>query len=108
MGVNQYANAKESTAGSAAGPDGVSQQTRGRQIASYRTSLDDAESDLVLRRLSNIVNVPGERLFAECIDAAGAGATLGEIARAVRIQDHPCEPVTPVCLTRLAASLERH
>ena len=35
-----------------------------------------------------------------------AGATLGEITRALRINDSPCEPITPVCLTRAAAPIE--
>ena len=38
--------------------------------------------------------------------AAVAGATLGEIVRAIRINDRPCAPVTPVTLTRAAAALE--
>jgi hypothetical protein len=41
-------------------------------------------------------------LFESCVEAVAAGATIGEITRAVRINDTPCEPVTPVCITRAA------
>jgi methylmalonyl-CoA mutase len=35
-----------------------------------------------------------------------AGATLGEITRALRISDSPCAPITPVHITRVTAALE--
>jgi len=41
------------------------------------------------------------------VAAAAAGATLGELTRAVRIVDSPCVPITPVCLTRASAQFER-
>jgi methylmalonyl-CoA mutase len=108
VGVNQFVNPKETPLEAPASDAKSFHRKRAQQIASYRTSMEDAESELVLKKLSNIVNVRGERLFAECIDAVNAGATLGEIVRALRIQDRPCAPVNPVCLTRLAASLEGH
>jgi methylmalonyl-CoA mutase len=45
-------------------------------------------------------------LLESCVEAVAAGATLGEITRAVRISDSPCAPITPVCITRAAAALE--
>jgi len=44
--------------------------------------------------------------FDACVAAAGAGATLGELTRAIRILDSPSAPITPVCLTRVAARFE--
>jgi methylmalonyl-CoA mutase len=46
-------------------------------------------------------------MFDACVDAAAAGATLGEIARAIRIHDSPCSRITPVCITRAATGFER-
>ena len=45
-------------------------------------------------------------MFDACVDAAAAGATLGEIARAIRIHDSPCSRITPVCLVRAATGFE--
>jgi len=60
-----------------------------------------------LEKLARIVDSRGNNVFECCVDAVGAGATLGEITRAVRISDSPSAPVTPVRITRLSASLEQ-
>jgi methylmalonyl-CoA mutase len=49
----------------------------------------------------------GPSLFERCAEAAAAGATIGEITRAVRINDTPCDPITPVCISRAAEPVER-
>jgi len=108
VGVNQYVQPNETPLEVPSVDAKLFHKRRAQQIASYRTSLEDAANELVLKRLSNIVNIRGEGLFAECVEAVAAGATLGEIVRAMRIQDHPCAPITPVCLTRAASSIERH
>lgn len=106
VGVNQYVNAKEKPLEAPEVVPTAFHKRRAVQIASHRTSLEDADNEFVLKKLSGIVNVRGEKLFPECIEAATAGATLGEIVRAVRINDRPCAPITPVSLTRAAAALE--
>ena len=95
MGVNQYANPKEQPLEAPSEDAKWFHKRRAQQIASHRTSLDDAENEIVLKRLSNIVNIRGEGLFAECVEAVIAGATLGEIVRAIRIHDHPCATDNP-------------
>jgi methylmalonyl-CoA mutase len=107
VGVNQYANPREKPLGIPALDAAPFHKHRVQQIASYRTSFDDPESEIVLKRLANIVNTRGEGLFDECVEAVAAGATLGEIVRAIRIHDHPCAPVVPVNLTRPALPFER-
>ncbi len=107
VGVNQYANTREKPLEVPAVDANSLYKRRSQQIADYRTSMDDPESEVVLKRLSNIVNIRGEGLFAECVEAVIAGATLGEIVRAIRIHDHPCAPVTPVEITRAAVAFER-
>jgi methylmalonyl-CoA mutase len=107
VGVNQYANPKETPLEVPLAEAKSFHKLRAQQVASHRTSLDDPDSEIVLKELSNIVSVRGEGLFAECLEAVSAGATLGEIVRAIRIHDHPCAPITPVSLTRAAAPFER-
>ena len=107
VGLNQYANLKETPLEVPVLDAKLFHKRRAQQVASHRTSLEDAESEIVLKKLSNIVNIRGEGLFAECLEAVGAGATLGEIVRAIRIHDCPCAPIVPVSLTRPAAPFER-
>jgi methylmalonyl-CoA mutase len=107
IGVNQYANPKEKAPPVTSAEPGPFYHQRVRQIASYRTALEDAENEGVLARLAAIIGVKGSELFEEAVEAAMAGATLGEIVRALRIHDRPCPPVQPVRLTRPALAFEK-
>lgn len=107
VGVNQYANPKEKPLEVPAVDARAFHKRRAQHIASHRTSLDDAENQTVLDRLAEVIGPKGADGFEACVAAAGAGATLGEITRAIRIIDSPCAPITPVCLTRAAAPFER-
>jgi methylmalonyl-CoA mutase len=107
IGVNQYANAREKAPQVPAAEPEPFHQRRVRQIASYRTSLEDAENQCVLARLAAIIGLKDVELFDAAVEAALAGATLGEIVRALRIHDRPCAPVQPVCLTRPALAFEK-
>ena len=107
VGVNQYANAKEKAPEIPAAEAEPFHQRRVRQIASYRTSREDAENASVLAKLARIIGLKGVDLFDAAVDAASAGATLGEIVRALRIHDRPCAPVRPVRLTRPAQAFEK-
>lgn len=106
VGVNQYANPKEKPLAVAPKAADSFQRRRGEQVASHRTSLEEEESAEVLKRLSDVVDFPDTKVFAACVDAVTAGATLGEITRALRINDKPSYQFTPVCITRAAAPLE--
>jgi methylmalonyl-CoA mutase len=106
VGVNQYANPKEKPL-DLPGVDGKAfHKRRVQQIASHRTSLDDAENQIVLDHLAEVIGPNVGDGFEACVAAAGAGATLGELTRAIRILDSPCTPITPVSLTRAAAQFE--
>jgi len=107
IGVNQYANAREKAPQIPAAEPQPFHQRRVRQIASYRTSLEDAENQCVLARLAEIIGLKDVELFDAAVEAALAGATLGEIVRALRIHDRPCQPVQPVHLTRPALAFEK-
>jgi methylmalonyl-CoA mutase len=107
VGVNRYANPKEQPLEVPLVDAKLFHKRRAQQVASHRTSLDDPDSEIVLKKLSNIMNIRDEGLFAECLEAVSAGATLGEIVRAIRIHDHPCAPILPVKLIRAAVPFER-
>ena len=107
MGVNQYANPKEKPLDVPQIDSTLFHKRRAQQVASHRTSLDDAANDVVLKSLANIVNIRGVGLFAASVEAMKAGATVGEVVRAIRIHDRPCAPVVPVQLTRAAATFEK-
>jgi methylmalonyl-CoA mutase len=106
VGVNQYANTKEKPLELPAVEAKAFHKKRVQQIASHRTSFDDAENQIVLDRLAEVIGPQSADGFEACVAAASAGATLGEITRAIRILDSPCAPITPVCLTRASAQFE--
>src|SRR5260221_12222397 len=106
IGVNQYANPKEKPLERPEEDARAFHKRRVQQVASHRTSLEEDQSELVLEKLAKVVGSKSSELFEACLEAVSAGATLGEITRAIRINDSPSAPVTPVCITRLAASLE--
>jgi methylmalonyl-CoA mutase len=107
VGVNQYANPKEKPIPATPPVDESFHRRRAQQVASHRTSLDDEANALVLRTLSRVVGLKEDDLIDTCIEGVTAGATLGEITRAIRIQDAPAAPITPMCITRASAGVER-
>jgi methylmalonyl-CoA mutase len=107
VGVNQYANVKEQPLEVPTIDVKTFHKRRVQQVASHRTAMEDEESELVLEKLAKVVEIRGPGLFEACVDAVSAGATIGEITRAVRINDTPCLSITPVCITRAAIPFER-
>lgn len=109
IGTNVYANATEKPLERQDADTEIAafRRQRARESASARTAADDRQHRSVLDRLSAVVGKQGAPLFEACIEAIAAGATLGEVTRAVRIQDTPDAPVTPVCATRAAVGFER-
>ena len=106
VGVNQYSNPKEKPLETPVVDARAFHKKRVQQIISHRTSLEDAENQVVLDRLAEVIGPHVADGFDACVAAAGAGATLGELTRAIRILDSPSAPITPVCLTRVAARFE--
>ncbi|HYG25088.1 MAG TPA: methylmalonyl-CoA mutase family protein [Verrucomicrobiae bacterium] len=107
IGVNQYANPAEKPLPVPPVSAEPFHKRRVQQVTSHRTSLDDETNAAVLNQLSRVVGAKGVDLFEVCVDAVAAGATLGELTRAIRIQDAPGTPIIPVCITRGSAQLER-
>ena len=107
VGTNVYANPTEKMLERPVADWTSFRRRRIRQVADARTAADDVRHRTVLDGLSRIVGKRDEALVEACIEAAGSGATLGEITRAVRIQDTAVARVTPVRLTRAAEGFER-
>ncbi len=107
VGVNQYANPKEQTLERPTVDANAFYKRRVQQVESYRTGMEEAESEIVMQNLSKVVAAKDQDLFETCVEAALAGATLGEVTRAVRISDSPAPAITPVKITRLAAQVEQ-
>lgn len=106
IGVNQYANPLEKPLEIPAADATAFHKRRVQQITSHRTALDHEENALVLQKLANIIGMTGPALVEACVSAAAAGATLGEITRAVRISDSPTPRITALQLTRRSAEVE--
>jgi methylmalonyl-CoA mutase len=107
IGVNQYANPKEPALERPASDVEAFHKRRVLQVIAHRTDLEDSANELVLEKLTDVINYKNPRAFDACVDAAAAGATLGEISRAIRIHDSPCSRITPVSITRAATGFER-
>ena len=107
VGVNQYANPKEPALTRPAADVEAFYKRRVLQVTSYRTKLEDADDERVLQKLTKVIDLKSAQVFEACVEAAAAGATLGEIARAIRIHDSPCSRIAPVRITRAAAGFER-
>jgi methylmalonyl-CoA mutase len=69
---------------------------RARHVAQYRTSLDNTSNTLVLQKLSDILAAAGADTIESAIEAAMAGATLGEIAHTLRTGDDAVITVEPI------------
>jgi len=106
IGANKYVNKKEVPLERPAQDMESFRQRRILHVVSHRTSLDDADDELVLNKLSQTIDSVGVKLVDICAEAAAAGATIGEIARAIRIHDSPCARIQPVQITRAASTLE--
>ena len=76
-------------------------------MTSYRLDVDDVLSVAVLGQLGRIVERKNGSFFEVCVEAAGTGATLGEITRAIRAYDVADAPIQPVALQRAAVAFER-
>jgi methylmalonyl-CoA mutase len=106
VGVNQYANPKERPLDASATDNIAFHKRRVMQVSAHRTSLDEGANADVLERLAAIIEVKENQLFDACVEAVGAGATLGEVTRAIRIKDSPSNPITPVTLTQASLAYE--
>ncbi|MDB6057497.1 MAG: methylmalonyl-CoA mutase, partial [Verrucomicrobiales bacterium] len=107
VGVNQYANPKEKPLDRPQVDPTVFYKRRVNQVIAHRTSMEVDTSEIVMEKLTAVVDKRGAARFEACLEAVAAGATIGEITRALRIHDSPSKPITPVCITRASMSYEK-
>lgn len=107
VGTNVYANVGEKPLPVTPSDPAEFHRRRVKQIGAVRTSADDARNQVVLERLGAVVGKSGSGLVEQAMSAVTAGATLGELTRAVRIVDRAEDPIVPVCLTRVSIPFER-
>lgn len=107
VGVNQYANVKEKPLAPRANGQAEFYHQRVQQIAAYRSGAEETLSTVILEKLGAIVNGAPDTVVEAAISAAQAGATLGEITRALRSGEQPETGIAPVKLTRLSVDFER-
>ncbi len=99
VGVNAYANPLEASLEE--GPDDLDsvRSRRAETLKNLRTKPDRAAENEVLDRLSRILETGRDSIMNALIEAAGKGATLGELRRAWRARRETaeirCEPVSP-------------
>jgi len=105
IGVNQFANAAEKSLPPDDTDDVAIHRERAAQLADHRANNDHAVHEDALARLALPVGSPEEFVEA-AIAAAEAGATLGEIARALRSGDSGVPTVSPLRRGRTAEPFE--
>lgn len=107
VGTNRYAHQPEEPLPGSNFDGAAFRKRRAGQIETYRTAADNRRNTEVMAGLSGIVEAgPGEVLEA-CVAAVRAGATLGEVTRTLRIQDHPDEPMPRVTICRVSEGYEK-
>jgi len=109
VGTNLYAVANE-TPKRVPGPDYEAiRKERSAAVASARTDMPISSDTEVLEKLKNVMledQAPTAGVVEAAIAAAKAGATLGEITRALRANATAAEPITKLPYGRLAEPYE--
>jgi len=107
VGSNAYPNAKEQVLERFGSAGLHSFSERSQQTGSDRVESDSQSNSEVLSALAELLNSTGSPLcVAKAVDAARAGATLGEISKTVWGQDRESFQITPLKQSRAAASNE--
>ncbi len=106
VGINQYPNLKEKPLEVTPPDDAGLHKKRANHVAQHRTALGNASNTVVLDKLAQILNAPAEHVTEAVIEAALAGATLGEMARTLRTGDETQTSVTPLRIHRAAEAFE--
>jgi methylmalonyl-CoA mutase len=107
VGANQFANPNEAPPPADPTDYAALHRERAGQVANYRAHDDDpAAHRAALDRLAAMQAAAPERMVETAIAAAAAGATLGELTRALRVHDGARPTITPVALARAAEPFE--
>lgn len=107
VGVNQFANPAEKPRPAAPPADDTLYAERAAQLAAHRAGRDNAACDAALAQLTQAMAAAPERVVEAAIAAAEAGATLGEIAAALRGASNLTGVGTPVRSSLIVTPLPR-
>ncbi|MEI7731997.1 MAG: methylmalonyl-CoA mutase family protein [Verrucomicrobiota bacterium] len=107
VGINQYANPKEKPLARNSADTTVFERQRHDQVKAYRTAGAGGHEHYTMLKKLEILLKADKNAFDACVEAAEAGATLGELTRCLRAKDKPDAPITPVILRRAAMEVEK-
>jgi methylmalonyl-CoA mutase len=107
VGTNMYANVSEKKLEVKIPDYEDLKSQRSRAIAEYRVAGDSTNDALVMTRLKEIVDSDDEQIFEQMIDAAAAGASIGELTRSLRTGDEERPQIEPVPFERASEPYER-
>ncbi len=107
VGTNQFTNPAEQPLP----PDPTDYEAvyreRAAQLAHYRSHDDDPSAHVAaLQRLGAMLDAPPDGMVESAVSAALMGATLNEITRTLRVNDHDRPIITPLPQGRLAEPYE--
>ena len=79
---------------------------RANYVVQHRTSLDNTSNTIVLYKLVEVLDAQWEDTIEAAIDAAMAGATLGELAKTLRTGDEVATTIEPIRPYRATEAFE--
>lgn len=106
IGVNMYANLKEQPLFARGVDHTALQARRAAEMQAARQASGSDRRQAALTALTQTLSATPERLVEAALEAARAGATLGELAAALANGDTPGTAVTPVPAHRAAEQFE--
>ncbi len=105
VGTNQYSNTKEEKLEAVLPDYKKLLDTRSKYVQQYRVSGDNQKHKDVLEKLQQIADANTE-VIELAIDAISKGATLGEVASAIRSKYSESQEITQLKIVRLAELFE--
>jgi methylmalonyl-CoA mutase len=106
VGANQYPNIHEAAPERARSDPAVLHRQRAGQVAAFRAQFSAEPTAAMLDSFSVLFASSPAQAFEMAIDAASHGATLGDIARALRGEAHATPRVPPIATQRTAQPFE--
>lgn len=106
VGTNQYANPQEPRPAHRTVDHAALQQRRAQAMQELRTSGEHQQNLEVLKKLEGILQGEGQDLFPALVEAAAAGATVGELSRTLGHDADPDLTVTPIATWRAGELFE--
>ncbi|HOX25503.1 MAG TPA: acyl-CoA mutase large subunit family protein [Candidatus Krumholzibacteria bacterium] len=107
IGTNQYPDAGETPLPLRPVDRAALQATRAKAVQALRSAGDPAARQAALAHLAKVRARGGQRVFTALVDAAAAGATVGDLCRALHHEADPRLQVELISPWRAAAMFER-